>query len=349
VAATCLEHPPALLESLRGVSFVCPLCRGGLDVRADGYRCAPCGRAYALHAGIPDFRVFPDPYLSFEEDCERTERVLAVLDRHTFPSLLEYYWGLSDITPPPLRQRFIRGAIVGEAKARRLLRTLGEDGGRTLEVGSGTGNFLAVAGRREQVVGIDIAMRWLHLSRRRFLDRGQPVPPLVCCCAEHLPFPGGGFDRVVSSATLEFARDQGRVLSECARVLRPGGRMLLNTANRFALAEDPYACLWGVGFLPRAWQARYVRWRRGASYGPVRTLSLREVDRLAAAHFERREFVLPDVEDDQLAALPPLKRVQAHGYRLLRRLPVVRGLLREFAPQWDVLLTKESDQPPLAA
>src|SRR5262249_19738206 len=159
-------------------------------------------------------------------------------------------------------QKFVQSALRGVARARRVLQLLG-DGTfrrpvvtrRVVEVGSGTGNFLAAAaGRYERVVGTDIAMRWLHVSRRRFRDLGLPEPPLICCCGEYLPFPDGSFDLAVSCATLEFTREPGRVLAECARTLATGGAVYLNTANRFSLATDPYTYLWGVGYLPRRWQ-----------------------------------------------------------------------------------------------
>src|SRR5262249_26280469 len=163
--------------------------------------------------------------------------------------------------------------------------------------------------------------------RRRFLDAGLPVPPLVCCCAEHLPFPDGAFDLAVSSATLEFTRDPGRVLGECARVLAGGGAAYHGTANRFSLARDPYSCLWGVGFLPRAWQARYVGWRSGACYGQVRTLSLRRLRRLAREHFAAVEVRLADVDDDTLRRLPAFTRLQVRAYRRAKALPVLREAL----------------------
>jgi len=65
--------------------------------------------------------VFPDPYLDFEEDRKRTDAVLQALPGHDLRGLLEHYWSLSDITPVALRRRFIRGALQGEPKARRLL------------------------------------------------------------------------------------------------------------------------------------------------------------------------------------------------------------------------------------
>lgn len=340
--------PAALPPTLRDVSLVCPLCRGPVEATPEAFACAPCARTYPLLDGIPDFRVFPDPYLDFEEDRRRTAKVLEALDRYDLRGLLDYYWSLSDITPVALRPRFIRGALQGEAKALRLLRLL-EDGTfsgaaqarSVVEIGSGTGAFLAVAsGRFPRVVGVDIAMRWLHLSRRRFLDRGLPAPPLVCACAERLPFPDGTFDLAVMVATLEFTRDAGQALSECERVLAPRGTVLLNTGNRFSLAREPHVHLWGVGFLPRRWQVAYVRWRRGVDFSKIRPASLRELDRLAARLFPSREFVPADVPDETVAGLSALERMQVALYRRLKRRKWLRPLLLRFAPEWDARLAK---------
>lgn len=340
--------PPSLLPPLREIPFVCPLCRGALETGAEGYRCAPCGRAYPLHAGIPDFRVFPDPYLGFEEDRERTDRVLESLESLSFSQLLARYWSWSDETPRPLRDRFVETALRGEERARRLLDVAtdvsrGEDAarGNVLEIGSGTGNLLAAAdGIPGRIVGTDIAMRWLHLSRRRLRDRGMPEPALVCCCAEYLPFPDGLFREAFSMATLEFARDPRRFFAEAARVLGDRGRLLLNTVNRFSLAAEPHVFLRGVGYLPRRWQARYVRWRRNASFENIRLLSRREIDSLAAPHFAKRSFFLPRVSREALAQLPPSRRTEARLYAAASRLPIARRLLGWLGPEWDIVLEK---------
>lgn len=338
-------HPASLLPSLRDIAFVCPLCRERLDVREETYHCSFCQKTYPLHGGIPDFRVFPDPYLDFPEDHKRTEIVIAALESHRFEALLEYYWTFSDVTPEALRSKFIRSAIMGDQRAKRALSTLQQVGPtnhqRVLEIGSGTGNFLAAAAPHyEQVIGIDIAMRWLHVSRRRFMDALLPVPPLVCCCAEYLPFPDGVFDLAVTSSTLEFTRDPGKVLSECARTLKHTGSLFVNTVNRYSIAPSPYVYLWGVGLLPRAWQPRYVRWRRGASYENVRPLSYNRLRKTAAEHFSRLEFLLPDIADLSLRKLPWSVRLQVLAYRLLKKMPPFRMLLKWIGPGWDARFFK---------
>lgn len=343
-------YPQNLLPSLRAVEFVCPLCRGSLNILENGYNCSACQKTYTLHDGIPDFRVFPDPFLNFQEDFERTEIVLAGLEKFNLEKLLEYYWSFSDITPEDLRPKFIRSVLLGAEKARRTLE-LFENGmfkkpvraKRVLEIGCGTGTFLAPADAHfEQVVGIDIAMRWLHVSRRRFMDLGIPVPPLVCCCAENLPFAADSFDLIVANSTIEFVRDQEKVFAECARLLNKNGAMYINSVNRFALARDPYAYLWGVGFLPRILQARYVFWRSGAHYENTKTLSYREFNRLAEDYFSAKEFSLADVAPAALQQFSPMTRLQIRAYQFLKQLPPVSSLFKWVGPGWDILLRKTS-------
>ncbi len=291
------ERPASLLPSLHDIEFVCPLCQGELVVpfEKESYYCAACSRNYELHGGIPDFRVFPDRFLTFQEDHERTEIVLAALERYELEPLLEHYWSFSDITPVSLRPKFVRSAMLGELREQRTLRSIESDTSNktarnVLEIGSGTGNFLAL---------------------------------------------------VVAASTLEFLSDQDKALSECARTLADGGLVYVNTVNRYSLSKDPYAYLWGVGFLPRAWQSRYVRWRRGASYEYIRTLSLSSLDRLAGKHFARRKVALPGVDRASMQHFPKAMRLQAQTYELLRTLPPFDKLLKWCGPGWDAMLHKD--------
>jgi ubiquinone/menaquinone biosynthesis C-methylase UbiE len=332
------------------VTFACPLCQAPLLQPSFGeyYYCQTCKKEYPSCAGVPDFRVFPDPFFSVEEDQRRSELILGELDRRDFSQLLEYYWSLSEITPPLLRRKFVRSALLGEDRAQRILSSF-EDGTfrtpvkarRVLDVGSGSGNFLIVAAQHfSQVIGIDIGMRHLQMGRRRFIDRGVPVPALACCCAECLPFPDGYFDLIVMSSTLEFVRDQEKVLAECVRTLAPGGALYIQTVNRYSIARDPYAYLWGVGFLPRTWQAGYVRWRRQAIYSHIKTISLRELKRLTADQFRHREIALPDVQASVLSQFEFTTRLQIRVYKALRSSPILRDLLSAVGPGWEVLLRK---------
>lgn len=342
-----LDHPIGVLPSVRGLRFVCPTCRGKLEVSETDYRCAACSRTFGVHAGIPDFRVFPDPYLDFLEDRERTEIVLAGLEKYDLEKLLDYYWTFSDITPENLRSKYVQSALRGEERSRSAVGNLKRrepalfTGKKILEIGSGTGDFLsAVIGECDTVVGTDIAMRWLHVSRRRFMDKGIEPPPLVCCCAEYLPFADGSFDMLAATSTLEFVKDSGKVVSEAARVLRPEGKFYLNSVNRYSLAMDPYCHLWGVGFIPRRWQAKYVYLRSHSIY-KTRLLSFVELKRLTRSLFDAPEVALPDISSKVIDQFSQFRRLQIRTYRFLKSFQIFSRALNYVGPGWDILLKKK--------
>lgn len=345
ITADC-EHPHGVLPSVRRLSFVCPLCRGKLLVSETDYSCSACTKTFHAHAGIPDFRVFPDPYLDFREDRERTEIVLSGLEKYDLEKLLNYYWTFSDITPENLRSKFVQSALRGEERSRSAVETINRhrsafsSGKKILEIGSGTGNFLAAAiGECDVIVGTDIAMRWLHVSRRRFMDKGIEPPPLVCCCAEYLPFADGSFDVLAATSTLEFVKDKAKVVSEAARVLRPEGLFYLNSVNRYSLAMDPYCHLWGVGFVPRRWQAKYVYWRSHSIY-KTQLLSFVELGRLTRSLFGEPEVTLLDVSPKVMDQFSLFRRLQIRIYMFLKSFQIVSRALRYVGPGWGILLKK---------
>jgi SAM-dependent methyltransferase len=55
-----------------------------------------------------------------------------------------------------------------------------------------------------------------------------------------LPFETGSFDSVLSTQVLEHVPDPGRMIAEIARVLKPGGRLLLSAPQTWRLHEQPY-------------------------------------------------------------------------------------------------------------
>jgi ubiquinone/menaquinone biosynthesis C-methylase UbiE len=93
-------------------------------------------------------------------------------------------------------------------------------GGRTLDVGCGTGRGLGLYGPDARVIGLDPA--WDSLARAR---RRAPDVPLVQGSAEALPFCDGTFDTVVASLVFCSVAEPARGLAEVKRVLRPDGRL----------------------------------------------------------------------------------------------------------------------------
>lgn len=318
-------------------TLCCPLCKGELEARADAYRCPACERTYPVVLGIPDFRVFPDPYISIENDHGKGRFLAANAEHIGFADLVRFYWSITPDAPDDMAERFTRKAVLLADKWEEALPDLEADLPATpdtvLEVGCGTGGFLAAAARRgRRVVGVDIAFRWLVVAKKRMEEAGLDVP-LVCACAEYLPFREEQFDLVFAEATLEHVRDQAAMLAECRRVGRSGGSLSLLTANRLSIAAEPHVGVWGVGFLPRRWMPAYVRLVKGVPYRFLRLVSRFELARLLRrAGFGRPRFALPEPTRAEVEALSDGERRQVELYLTLKRAPLTGRLLRIVGP-----------------
>jgi demethylmenaquinone methyltransferase/2-methoxy-6-polyprenyl-1,4-benzoquinol methylase len=103
-------------------------------------------------------------------------------------------------------------------------------GHSVLDVASGSGDLAAAFSRRVgptgRVVMTDINEAMLRVGRDKLVDRGLFAPPAICD-AEKLPFPEGTFDLVSVAFGLRNMTHKERALAEMARVLRPGGRVLV--------------------------------------------------------------------------------------------------------------------------
>jgi demethylmenaquinone methyltransferase/2-methoxy-6-polyprenyl-1,4-benzoquinol methylase len=103
-------------------------------------------------------------------------------------------------------------------------------GERVLDVAAGSGDLAQVIGKRVAPHGevwvTDINHSMLARGRDRMLDRGR-LAPAVQCDAEKLPFAARYFDCVTVAFGLRNMTRKEAALAEMARVLKPGGRLVV--------------------------------------------------------------------------------------------------------------------------
>lgn len=330
---------------MRGV--VCPWCRGALREAPDSWGCIGCGRVFRVLRGIPDLRTGEDVFLPNEDDWAFARRLDAAFDRLDFRGLLERYFELSPEIPDDLRRRQIAHILEGGARLASWIARPGDGAGSrgpVLDLGTGTGSFLAAIGRGPvEACGVDIAMRWLLVARKRLDEAGLGHVRLVCAGAERLPFADGTFAAVVAGDVIEHVVDQAVTLAEAHRVLVPGGRLVLATPNRYSLAPEPHVGLWGVGFLPRRWMPAYVRWGRGLDFRAIRTLGYLEWRRLLRrSPFGGGRITVPGLGPEDTGHPRRLRRLLAQLYNRIVATRPGRFLALGFGPLFQIVCERSA-------
>ncbi len=108
-------------------------------------------------------------------------------------------------------------------------------GKHVLDVGAGDGTYAIEAAARGGVVtAIDRDPAMLDAARRRSSERGVDVTFRVGR-AERLPFQDGAFDVVCAVTVLCLVEEPAAAVREMARVLAPGGRLVLGELARFSV------------------------------------------------------------------------------------------------------------------
>lgn len=121
-----------------------------------------------------------------------------------------------------------------------------------LDVATAAGHTaLALAAQGPRVRGVDLTPEMLTVAQRLARERGLTNVEFSQADAEKLPFEAGEFDRVVCRIALHHFPNPAQAAAEMARVLKPGGRLVLVDnivppdpraaafINRFETTRDP--------------------------------------------------------------------------------------------------------------
>ena len=164
------------------------------------------------------------------DESEKTTRV-----REVFDSVAPRYDVMNDLMSLGLH-RVWKAYAIAVANA--------QPGDKVLDIAGGTGDlaraFAARVGSQGVVMHTDINEAMLRTGRDRLIDRGLTLPTAVCD-AERLPCRDDSFDIVSVAFGLRNMTHKERALTEMARVLRPGGRLLVLEFSKAAPAlQKPY-------------------------------------------------------------------------------------------------------------
>src|ERR1700688_132583 len=143
-------------------------------------------------------------------------------------------------------------------------------GGRILEVGVGTGISLPYYSPNVRLYGVDISEPMLRKAQQRVDEFGlSNVEALAVMDAEHLDFPDASFDVVVAQYVVTTVPNPEATLDEFARVLQPGGEIIL--VSRVG-AEAGLRRALEKWFAPAArklgWRTEFSWLRHAAGAGP---------------------------------------------------------------------------------
>ena len=132
-----------------------------------------------------------------------------------------------------------------------------QPGQRVLDIAGGTGDlalaFAKKVGPTGHVVHTAITDAMLRTGRDRLLDAGVILPTAVCD-AEKLPFPDGHFDLVSVAFGLRNMTHKDAALREMARVLKPGGKLLVLEFSQVAKPLRKAYDVYSFSVLPRLGQ-----------------------------------------------------------------------------------------------
>ena len=318
----------------------CPACKGILNTRVKWLTCEGCNREFDVIDGIPDLRLSIPSWIDAIDDT-KTARELSAAHLPLKELVTEVYsrrhgWDEARIA------RRSREVLQGSAQLREdlksWLRPVVADG-PFLDLGCGGGMLMAAAAKLQPgrcLIGIDVSMTWLVVAKK-FVSESGGNPMLAAAMAEALPLADSSLPAVVSLDVIEHVHDPDAYLAEIDRVLQPGGRAAFSTPNRFSLTAEPHVFVWGVGWLPRALQASYVRWRSGKIYSDtVLMSSFRLAWCLRRRTHLQFSIIVPTIPEAHIAYFNNAKGKLARLFNTVSQSAVLRPLFLIISPFFRV-------------
>ncbi|NOY17527.1 MAG: methyltransferase domain-containing protein [Gammaproteobacteria bacterium] len=329
-------------------AFICPVCRAKVDRMGEGYHCSACDMIYPVLFGIPDFRIRPDRYLTLEQEREKAGKLYEFGKTATFSELLDFYYTITDDVPAELAVRY--KAYINNAPRLAALTVkdldLSPDKDVLLDVGCGAGGMLiAATGQCRAVIGVDIALRWLVICKKRLAESGIDAM-LVCADAEALPFEYGKMTKIVAGDVIEHVYDPVHLLEVCEQHLMPAGQLWVSASNRYCLGPNALTRIWWIGFFPRPMRTRLLKRLRGVD-------SLRYINLVSPGYLKqllgKTGLQVVRAGPRQVALVqgcdyPFQDRVLIYIYQLILKSRLLSHALMWIGPAFEIMTEKPVDR-----
>ena len=321
----------------------CPLCMAELIDEVHSLRCTGCSERYPVIGGVPDLRSPERMRPSHYEDRIRAEQLAAEANDLTVEDLVARVFHRPDQWTPEMGATRVRRTLAQPQELRRDIRgwmaVAVPERGVFLDVGCGLGGLLSAAaleGRRG--IGIDQSLHLAVIARRIIATYGR-TPVVAAGFGECLPLADRSVAGLTMQDVLEHVDSKEAVLREANRVLAPGAALALVVPNRFSVAAEPHVHIWGVGWLPRALQRRYVWWRRRDPYDHTVLPSTWEVERLVRRNAPDLVWSIEPspISNAEIAHFSGRRAWLARAYNRLLRNRMARRLQLRFGPSMRIV------------
>lgn len=233
-----------------GALAPCPVCAtqspyefSGRDLmyelheRYDYFMCPAC--ACVFQNPMPDMAAiatfYPENYMVFDQET-RVRKVTKLR-----MALLRQARGYRHLEPP-LAHRLVASIL---APFQQFMTPAWDGGGRMLDVGCGNGRFLTTMR----------ALGWA-VQGVEFSESGVKACRMSDLSVHHgdlasAAFPDGSFDLITVRHVIEHVPEPQPFIAELARILRPGGRLVVETPSSEALGRRWFATNWYANDVPR--------------------------------------------------------------------------------------------------
>ena len=193
-----------------------------------------------------------------------------------------------------------KGRLRWELQTEMMLDLLAGPEDPLLEIAGGTGRFSRQFARAGRELFVFDASREMICSNRAGLEKEGKVVPFTQGLAQQLPFKSASFGTVFCVDMFSHIADPEPIIREMARVLRPGGQLIINFTNKSSLMglgagfiSNPLRRLLGKMevFSTYHWSGRFLKMMDEAGLWRLRTTGLFFIDpRLYRFGFGRKFF-----------------------------------------------------------